>query len=60
MVATSLGVCLRRVVYRDPETGGLFRFLTNLPDGVPPGLVALLYKMRWDVGKIFDEFKNKR
>ena len=59
IIATTRGVSLRRVVYRDPETGTLFRFLTNLPPTVPPGLVALLYKMRWDVEKVFDEFKNK-
>ena len=59
IVATSQGVSLRRVVYRDPEDGAVFRFPTNLPVSIPPGLVALLYKMRWDVEKIFDEFKNK-
>ncbi len=59
IIATSRGVSLRRVVYRDPETGTPYRFLTNLPVSVPPGLVALLYKMRWDVEKVFDEFKNK-
>ena len=59
IVATSTGVSLRRVVYRDPEDGTVYRFLTNLPVSIPPGLVALLYKMRWDVEKIFDEFKNK-
>jgi hypothetical protein len=59
MVATSVGVSVRRVIYRDPETGIIYAYLTNLPPAVPPGIVALLYKSRWDVEKVFDEFKNK-
>ena len=58
-VATSQGVSVRRVIYQDPATGVTYSFLTNLPESVPPGVVALLYKMRWDVEKVFDEFKNK-
>jgi hypothetical protein len=34
-------------------------YLTNLPVSVPPGIVALLYKSRGNVEKVFDEFKNK-
>ena len=26
---------------------------------LPPGLIAFLYKLRWDIEKIFDEKKNK-
>ena len=26
---------------------------------LPPGLIAFLYKLRWDVEKVFDEIKNK-
>ena len=26
---------------------------------LPPGVIALLYKQRWDIEKVFDEFKNK-
>jgi len=59
MVATSVGVAVRRVIYQDPETGILYAYLTNLPPAIPPGIVALLYKSRWDVEKVFDEFKNK-
>jgi len=59
LVGTSAGVTLRRVTYQDPETGTVYIYLTNLPVGVPPGIVALLYKSRWDVEKVFDEFKNK-
>ena len=59
LVGTGMGVTLRRVTYQDPETGTLYTYLTNLPVSVPPGIVALLYKSRWDVEKVFDEFKNK-
>jgi hypothetical protein len=35
--------------------------LTNLNDTkkYPPGLIAQLYRMRWDIEKVFDVFKNK-
>ena len=58
-VATSQGVSVRRVIYHDPLTGIIYRYLTNLPLSIPPGIVALLYKARWDIEKVFDEFKNK-
>jgi hypothetical protein len=59
MVATSMGVTVRRVIYQDPETGITYIYLTNLSPNIPAGIVALLYKCRWDVEKVFDEFKNK-
>lgn len=59
MVATSQGVSVRRVTYQDPETQIIYHYLTNLPTTIPPGLIALLYKARWDIEKVFDEFKNK-
>jgi hypothetical protein len=59
MVATSAGVTVRRVIYQDPETGIIYAYLTNLPASILPGIVAFLYKCRWDVEKVFDEFKNK-
>ena len=59
MVATSAGVTVRRIIYQDPETGTIYSYLTNLPPAIPPGIVAMLYKSRWDVEKVFDEFKNK-
>lgn len=59
MVATSQGVSVRRVIYQDPETQIIYHYLTNLPTTIPPGLIALLYKARWDIEKVFDEFKNK-
>ena len=59
LVGTSMGVSVRRVTYQDPETQTIYTYLTNLPISVPPGIIALLYKSRWDVEKVFDEFKNK-
>lgn len=59
MVATSQGVSVRRVIYQDPETQIVYHYLTNLPASIPPGLIARLYKARWDIEKVFDEFKNK-
>lgn len=59
IVATSLGVGLRRVTYQDAATGAHYQYLTNLPVSIPPGLIARLYKSRWDIEKVFDEFKNK-
>lgn len=58
LVATSQGVAVRRVTYRNPVDGELFEFLTNELE-LPPGLIAHLYRVRWDIEKAFDEFKNK-
>ena len=49
---------MNRVVYRDPETGVEYVFLTTAMD-LPPGLVALLYLLRWRIEKNFDVLKNK-
>ena len=49
---------LRRIVYRDPATGERFVFLTT-DDKLRPGLIALLYLLRWKIEKVFDVFKNK-
>jgi hypothetical protein len=52
------GYSLRLIEYEDPETGNRFQFLTNEPD-LPPGVLAELYRRRWEVEKVFDELKNK-
>ena len=57
-VATSQGVMMRRGIYRDPVTGTRFEFLTSEMT-LPPGWMAHLYRLRWEIEKIFDEFKNK-
>lgn len=59
MCESSDGVSIRRIVYRDVVNDRIFVFLTNLPKSVAPGLVAYLYKCRWDIEKVFDELKNK-
>lgn len=58
LVGCSAGVSVHRVVYKCPISGDTYRFVTNLTD-VPPGLIAYLYKIRWDIEKIFDQVKNK-
>lgn len=52
------GAMLRRVIYQDPETNTTFAYITTEMT-LPPGLICLLYKHRWDIEKIFDEYKNK-
>ena len=52
------GAMLRRIIYKDPETGTVFSFITTEMT-LPPGIIALLYKARWDIEKVFDEAKNK-
>ena len=52
------GHALRIVEYREPGTGKEYQFLTNEPD-LPPGVLAELYRRRWEIEKVFDELKNK-
>ncbi len=59
IVATNHGVTVRRVTSQDPETGIINHYLTTPPATIPPGIVALLYKVRRDIEKVFDEFKTK-
>lgn len=49
---------LRRIRYRDPATGEDFVFLTTC-NHLRPGVVALLYFLRWKIEKAYDVFKNK-
>jgi hypothetical protein len=49
---------VRRVIYRCPISAEEYRYLTNVNDG-PPGLIAHLYRARWEIAKVFDELKNK-
>lgn len=58
LVGSANGVLIRRITYRDPVDGEILVFLTNEME-LPPGLVAHLYRLRWDIEKTFDEFKNK-
>lgn len=52
------GVMIRRIRYCRPETGEILTFLTNEMT-LRPGLIAFLYKLRWDIEKTFDQLKNK-
>ncbi len=58
LVGCSAGVAIHRVVYKCPLSGKTYSFVTNLTH-IPPGLIAYLYKTRWDIEKIFDQVKNK-
>lgn len=49
---------LRRITFWDVQENVCYVFLTNEMT-LPPGLIAHLYKMRWEIEKSFDEFKNK-
>ena len=57
-VVSREGHRLRLIEYQDAESGREFMFLTNEPD-LPPGVLAELYRRRWEVEKVFDEIKNK-
>lgn len=58
MVRSREGHLLRLVVYQDAVSGKIYEFLTNEPD-LPPGVIAELYRRRWEAEKVFDEVKNK-
>lgn len=58
IVGPSNGTIMRRIMYYDPVAGKMYRYITNEMT-LPPGLLAFLYKLRWDVEKVFDEIKNK-
>jgi hypothetical protein len=52
------GHSLRLILYQDAVGGEVYEFLTNEPD-LPPGVLAELYRRRWEAEKVFDEIKNK-
>ena len=58
LVGPAHGHVIRRITYEDPVSGKIYTFLTNEMT-LPPGLLAFLYKRRWDIEKIYDEIKNK-
>ena len=55
---TSAGVLVRRVRWMEPESGQEFAFITSEMT-LPPGLVAELYRARWNIERLFDETKTK-
>lgn len=52
------GHSMRRVRYTDPVSGQSYSFLTTEMT-LAPGLIAFIYKLRWDIEKAFDEVENK-
>ncbi len=58
LVGTSTGVMLRRIVYINPEDGVTYTYLTS-DFTLPAYQLVLLYKHRWDIEKIFHQFKSK-
>lgn len=58
LIATRENQLLRLVCYTDPRTQEAYEFLTNEMD-LSPGVIAELYRRRWEVEKVFDEIKNK-
>lgn len=55
---SSAGVTMRRTAYRDPATQEYYEFVTSEMT-LAPGLIAQLYRMRWDIEKVYDEVKNR-
>jgi hypothetical protein len=47
----------RRIRYQDPETGEVYEFLTT-EFHLAPGIIAQLYRLRWDIEKFFDVCEN--
>ncbi len=57
LVRCSGGLTLRLILCKDPVTETIHILLTN-ERSLPPGLLAQIYRIRWDVEKVFDQFKN--
>ena len=47
----------RQIRYQDPETGEVYEFLTT-EFHLAPGIIAQLYRLRWDIEKFFDACEN--
>ena len=48
---------LRLVTYRDPETGKIYKFLTNI-ENFKAETIALIYKQRWQIELFFKWIKQ--
>jgi hypothetical protein len=54
------GMMMRRIQFYDAVMKRKIDFITNVMDAkIPPGVLAFLYRMRWNIEKTFDELKNK-
>lgn len=58
LVGVGTGACMRVVTYVDPETGKEWKFITS-DLTLPPGIIVHLYRLRWNIEKVFDETENK-
>ncbi len=52
------GIRIREITFRNPCDGAEYVYLTSEMT-LEPGLLALLYKTRWEIEKVFDETKTK-
>lgn len=52
------GIRVREITFHNPCDGQVYVYLTTEMT-LEPGLLALLYKTRWEIEKVFDETKTK-
>lgn len=58
VVVDRRGIRVRELTYCNPCDGAVYVYLTSEMT-LEPGLLALLYKTRWEIEKVFDETKTK-
>lgn len=49
---------LRLIQYRDPQTGKILSFITNL-NTLPASVIAQIYRLRWDIEVLFRFMKQE-
>ena len=52
------GRIIRRITWIDPDSGEAWQYLTNEMK-LSPGFIVFLYRQRWNLEKVYDQFKNK-
>ncbi len=57
-VELSNGGIMYYVKYKDPETDKIYEYICS-DNSLKPGTIVFLYKLRWNIEKVFDVFKNK-
>jgi len=58
VVTDRRGIRVREITFHNPCDGEVYVYLTTEMT-LEPGLLALLYKTRWEIEKVFDETKTK-
>ena len=58
LVRDRRGIKVREITFCNPCDGEVYVYLTSEMT-LEPGLLALLYKTRWEIEKVFDETKTK-